>query len=413
MTRTFAHAGPAAVLALLAAACSTPAPGPTETAPGAQSATASAAASAPTSSVALTGAAMTNAGVTLATVDAATTSGDVSVPGVVLLDDTRTARVGSLQEGLVLKTLAQVGDQVKAGQLLATMHGHAMHDAWAGFRKALAERQRLETELAYAVDAHGRAERLFAAKAIAQQEVRRAAVEKDGAEQRLAAARAEVTRAIEELEHVGVHVSKLTGEIGAREADADEEIPVRTPMGGVVLERLVTPGTTVVPGGALYTISDLTSLWVVVELDETYLPLVRTGRAAGIRVAAYPGEVFPGTVTFIGDSVNPRTRRVTLRVSVGNRDRRLKPDMFATVSLATHEPRQMLTVPRAALQSIDGRPTVFVAEAGGRFSPRTVTAGAEQDGRVEIVAGLKAGEQVVATGGFALKSELLAPAGVE
>ncbi|MEQ1896839.1 MAG: efflux RND transporter periplasmic adaptor subunit [Vicinamibacterales bacterium] len=409
MSRTFTHAG-AAVLAVLATACATPEPAAKETAPAAQASAQPGTAPATTASVALTGTAMSNAGVTLATVETATTSGDVSVPGVVLLDDTRTARVGSLQEGLVLKTLVQVGDQVKAGQLLATMHGHAMHDAWAGYRKALADRQRLETELAYAVDAHERAERLFAAKAIAQQEVRRAAMERDGAGQRLAAARAEVTRAIEELEHVGVHVSKLTGEIGAREADADEEIPVRTPTGGVVLERLVTPGTTVVPGAALYTISDLTSLWVVVELDETYLPLVRTGRAAGIRVAAYPGQIFPGTVTFIGDSVNPRTRRVTLRVSVGNRDRRLKPDMFATVSLATHEPRQMLTVPRAAVQSIDGRPTVFVAEAGGRFSPRTVTAGAEQDGRVEIVAGLTAGERVVASGGFALKSELLAPA---
>lgn len=402
MTRSCRRLALAATLAVAGVACSSEKPAGAPPAP-----------KAPAGALALSEAAVASAGIAIAAVEQATTTGDVSVPGVIRVDDTRTARIGSLQEGLILKTLGQVGDHVGEGQLLATMHGHAMHDAWAGYRKAMADRTRLETALAYAVDAHERMQRLFAARAVAEQDVRRAAVERQAATQHLVAARAEVVRSIEELEHVGVHVTGTAGEPGVQEADADEPIPVRSPVSGVVLERLVTPGTTVVPGAPLYTVSDLSSLWVVVELDEAYLSLVRAGRPVAIRVAAYPGETFRGTVSFIADAVSPETRRVTVRATVPNRDRRLKPEMFATVSLATHEPRTALLVPRAAIQSMDGTPAVFVAGSDGRFVPRRVTVGAEAGGRVEVTTGLSAGERVVASGGFALKSELVAPSGSE
>ncbi len=373
-----------------------------------------AAASAPaqTSTVTLGAAALANGGITLATVEAASSSGQVSVPGVVTVDETRTAHIGSLQEGLVLSTLKQVGDSVGQGQLLATMHGHAMHDAWAGYRKAIAARQRADAELAYAVDAIGRAERLLAARAVAAQEVRRAELDRVTAAERVADARAEVTRAIEELEHVGVHITDAgQGQPGVREAVADEPIPVRSPVAGVVLERLVTPGTTVVPGTPLYTVSDLTSVWVVAEVDESLLPFIREGLSVEVRVAAWPGEVFSGRITFIGDVLNAETRRVTVRAALANRQRRLKPEMFATVALSLHEPRPSLIVPRSAVQTVDGNPVVFVADGAGRFAVRPVTLGAEVDGRVDVVTGLKAGERIAATGGFALKSALAGPAG--
>ncbi len=365
--------------------------------------------------VTLDAAALASGGITLVTVEAVTSTGQVQVPGVVALDDTRTARIGSLQEGLVLKTLAQAGDRVAEGQLLATMHGHAMHDAWAGYRKAVAARQRAEAEVAYATDAHARSERLLVAKAIAAQDVRRAELDRVTAVEHLADARAEITRSIEELEHVGVHVTaQPNGEVGVREADADEPIPVRSPMGGVVLERLVTPGTTVVPGTTLYTVSDLSRLWVVAEVDETLLPRVVVGRPVDVRVTAWPDEVFRGTVTFVGDVVHPVTRRVTVRASLANSDRRLKPDMYATVGLGVEQPRPAVLVPRTAIQSVEGHPTVFVAAGTGRFVPRTVTLGVDRDARVEITAGVTAGEQVAATGGFALKSALAGPpAGAE
>ncbi len=118
-------------------------------------------------------------------------------------------------------------------------------------------------------------------------------------------------------------------------------------------------------------------------------------------------------MTFIGDVVNPKTRRIAVRSTVSNVDGRLKPEMFATVTLGASELRPVLVVPRAAVQTIDGEPSVFLAEAEGRFRRCSVTLGRAADGLVELVSGVRAGDKVVAAGSFALKSELLKSAGDE
>jgi len=362
--------------------------------------------------VELTADAVKNAGVVIAPVQTGTRRDRLLAPGLLALDESRTARIGSLQEGLIVETLAQVGDRVRSRQLLATMHGHALHDAWAGYRKAMADRRRLDKELAYAIDADERARRLYADKAISLQERQRAEVERVSATEMLDMARAEVNRSIEELEHVGVALPEASeSDPQTIVEEAGEQIPVRSPIGGVVLERLVTPGTTVTPGSPLFVVSELSTLWAVAEIDESLLSRVRTGRPVEVRVAAYPDESFAGTITFIADIVNPKTRRITVRSAVPNPDGRLKPEMFATVAMGDGEPRQMVLVPKESIQSIAGRTVVFVADTDSRFSPRTVAIGAETDGLVEITSGLAAGERIAIGGSFMLKSELLKPAG--
>ncbi len=148
-------------------------------------------------------------------------------------------------------------------------------------------------------------------------------------------------------------------------------------------------------------------LWAVAEIDESHLAQVRTGRPVDVFVAAYPNETFKGTITFIADVVNPKTRRITVRSAVPNADGRLKPEMFATVALGESEPRVMVVVPQAAIQTINNRTSVFVAEADGRFVPRVVVLGPEADGLVEIASGLTTGERIAVAGSFVLKSELL------
>mgnify|MGYP001602537617 FL=1 len=361
--------------------------------------------------VELTADAITNAGIAIEPVQAQTRADRIQAPGLLALDETRTARIGSLQEGLILETLAQVGDRVRTRQLLATMHGHALHDAWAGYRKAIADRRRLEKELAYAIDADQRAGRLYSDKAISLQERQRAEVERVSATELLDMAKAEVSRSIEELEHVGVSVAEAAErEPQTAVEEANEQIPVRSPIGGVVLERLVTQGTPVTPGTPLFVVSELSTLWAVAEIDESLLSRVRTGRPVEVQVAAYPNERFAGTITFIADIVNPKTRRITVRSTVPNPDGRLKPEMFATVALGEGEPRPMVVVPKGAIQMIDGRSAVFVAGPGGRFSLRIVTLGADEDGLVEVKSGLTASDRIVTAGSFVLKSELLKPA---
>jgi cobalt-zinc-cadmium efflux system membrane fusion protein len=351
--------------------------------------------------VSLGEAALRQAGIETEAVKRLTRSDRVEAPGILALDEKRTARLGSMVEGMVVRAIAEVGDRVQRGQVLAEMHSHEVHDAWADYRKAVAERRRRETEQVFAVQNEERAKRLLDEKAISRQDLRRAETDHVAADELLDVARTEVRRAEEALEHLGVtNAEDPSGESG-------EYIPVRSPLRGVVLEKSITQGTAVTVGTPLYVVADLTELWAVAEIDETQLALVKAGRPTELRVTAYPGETFPGRITFVADMVNPKTRRVTVRCQVPNADGRLKPEMYAQATLSAGEPREVLAVPSGAVQEIDGKPLVFVKTAKGSFERRDVDVGAEADGWVEVRSGVKAGEPVATTGSFLLKSELL------
>jgi membrane fusion protein, heavy metal efflux system len=357
--------------------------------------------------VVLDDAAQRQAGIAVAPVQMVLRARQTEAPGVLALDESRTARIGSVAEGIVLNTFAGVGDRVRAHQVLATIHGPVVHETWAGYRKAIAERRHLDKELAFAVAAHERARRLYAEKAVALQEVQRAEANRVAAEEALDMARTEVRRSEEELEHLGITNSDdPTGESG-------EQIPVKTPTPGVVLERLVTPGTAVTPATPLYVVSDLSTLWALVEIDESLLSYIRVRQPMQVRVAAYPNDVFAGVVALVGDTVNPKTHRVTVRCAMKNGDGRLKPQMYATAVIRETEGRQTVAVPADAIQTIDGRPTIFVAEPQGRFRPRALEIGSAIDGLVDVRSGVRAGERIVVTGAFILKSELLKSATAE
>lgn len=324
--------------------------------------------------------------------------------GRVTFDERRTARIGSLVEGVVHQLDAQPGDAVARGAIVAQLHSHVVHDAWAAYFKALAEKRRADTELAYARTAESRAAALVADKALSPQELERARADVNAAVQAVASVRAEITRAEQELAHYGI----------VARPDADpvehEDVPVVAPFGGIVIERLVTEGSAVTPGTPLLVISDLSRVWVTAEIDESLLGRVTTGRPVVVKAPAYPGESFPGTLAAVGDVVNPDTRRVTLRIDTPNRDRKLKPQMLVTVSVAVTAPRRVLVVPSRALQTMDGESVVFVRAGTDQFIRRAVTTGATVDGEVEIVRGLNDGDIVATSGAFLLKSALTAPA---
>ncbi len=362
---------------------------------------ASAAAEAPDAPVTLTAEARRDAGLVVEAATVVQRADALLANAVLALDERRTARVGSSVEGLVVATFSEVGDRVRAGQVLAHLHSHVVHDAWAEYRKAVAERRRAEAELAYATDGAARASRLMADKAISTQEHERAIANRALAAEQLDIARTEVRRAEEALEHLGITNSEdPTGESG-------EQIPARAPFPGVVLERLVTTGTAVTPGTTMFVVSDLSSLWALAEVDETALARVAVQRPIHLRVPAYPDETFEGQVSFVGDTVNPKTRRVVVRAAVPNPSGRLKPEMYATVDIDTGAPRAVVVVPATAVHDLDGRQVVFVEEAPGSFRPRAVALGREQAGTVEVRTGLAAGERVATTGSFLLKSAIV------
>ncbi|MDO8793573.1 MAG: efflux RND transporter periplasmic adaptor subunit [Vicinamibacterales bacterium] len=364
-------------------------------------ASSSAAAPVATDGMRLSAAAMRTGGVSVETARSERRAGYFETPAVLQLDETRTARVGSIVEGVVVNANVQVGARVGRDTRLADIHSHMVHEAWAEYRRAMAERRRAASELDYVKDAEARTSRLLATKAVSQQEAERARTDRGAAEQTLIIADSEIRRALDELEHLGITPDS------AVENDPRDTVPVNAPLGGIVLERLVTAGTAVTTGTPLFVVSDLSRLWAVAEIDEARLPALTVGRAAQLEVVAYPGRSFPARIVAIGDSLNPDTRRITARIEVNNANGSLKPQMYATVRVPTGEEVQIVVVPATAVQKIEQQAVVFVERAAGVFSRRSVVIGPERDGLVEIREGLQPTDRIATTGTFLLKSKFL------
>lgn len=342
------------------------------------------------------------AGIAVAPVRAVERREPLRASGVVAFDERRTARIGARLEGVVADVYVQAGDRVGDGAMLAALHSHVVHDAWADYFRALAERQRAEAELAFARTAESRAAQLVADRALSPQELERARADRIAAEQAAAAAAADLTRVEQELGHYG-----LTPRPDANPRE-DDLVPIRTPVAGAVVERHASPGAAVMPGTPLFVVSDLSRVWIDAEIDEALVGRLEVGSPVTFTTGAYGDEVFEGRLAAIGDVVNPATRRVTLRVEADNPGGRLKPNMFVALTISTGTPRQVLVVPSRAVQTLDGEPVVFV-RSGTTFVRRPVAIGLEIDDEVAIERGLSEGELVATAGAFLLKSEIAGP----
>lgn len=322
----------------------------------------------------------------------------IEATGRLVLNEDRTVRVGAYVEGRVLEVLAQLGDRVKAGQILARVHSHEVHDAGANLVQARAMLVRKQTEAAFARTNLDRAERLLQARALSLYERDRMRVEESSAREEVTHAEAELERARGHLELLGLDEEKL---------DYEAPVLIRAPREGILLERLVTPGTSVNPGDPLFTLSDLATLWVHVEVEEQQLPALRVGAPLELSVAAYAGETFPGKILRLGEQLNPQTRRLAIRGLVENRAGRLKPEMYVTAQVQSGARTRVLTIPAGALQEVDGTATVFLALGQNRYQRRSVRTGRTESGLVEVLAGVTLTDRVVTRGSFLLKSELL------
>ena len=188
---------------------------------------------------------------------------------------------------------------------------------------------------------------------------------------------------------------------------ADPDLRLVSPLDGRVVQRDVLIGQHVQPEMRLFTISDLSTLWAWLDAREADLPHVEKGRPVRIKNSVYPDRSWAGTVVQVGDVVDEKTRTVKLRVEVRN-DGSLKPNMFIQGEIAAAESsRQVVTVPDAAITSLEGNPVVFVREETDVFVPRPVELGERLSARRVVLSGLETGEPVVVAGVFKIKAELL------
>ncbi len=184
-------------------------------------------------------------------------------------------------------------------------------------------------------------------------------------------------------------------------------LELKASIDGVIIERGATAGELVDKSKAIYTISDPAQLWAIAEVKERDIAAVKLDQDAAFTTLAFPDEKFHGKVVLIGNQVEAGSRTIEVRIAVDNADGRLKPGMFADVEITTTILDNVLLIPDGALQTDGEEQIVFVALDGNKFEKRIVKLGLEQAGRVQILSGVKAGENIVTEGSFILKSEML------
>jgi len=180
-------------------------------------------------------------------------------------------------------------------------------------------------------------------------------------------------------------------------------ISLKAPIGGRIIKNDALIGGMIDPAQPVMEIADLGRLLVEAHIFENDLALVRMGQAVQVSVPAYPGEIFPAKLHYIGDVVEQETRTIAIRAELYNRDNKLKPGMFAGFDIQVAKREKALLVPKKAVLDLGDKRILFV-NLGGEFSCREVVVGYEHNGDLEILSGLKPGERVVVEGHYQLKS---------
>lgn len=315
------------------------------------------------------------------------TEGRIVVTATVHQDHHLLAQVVPRVPGRVLQVLVHVGDPVRRGQVLGILDSLDVGEARLTLRQA-----RIQSD--FAATEYQRVASLVEEEVVPRKELARAEAERDKA-------RAAVGTANERLRMLGVNPDRTPAD-----GNSASSFALIAPLSGVVLEKTAIVGEIAASDKSLFTVSDLSSIWVEGNLSDRELGLVRVGADAEIRVDAYPDDVFRGKVIYLAGTLDPTTRTVLARVEIANRDLRLKPQMFARMAIATGNSTPQLTVPASAVTLVQGEPAVFVADGGG-FNPRPVERGEAVGDRVVIRRGLAAGDRIAVSGVFELKAKLL------
>ncbi len=351
--------------------------------------------------VTLTAAAISEAGITTWQVKPVDVEHILVLNGSVGYDENRLLQVASNVRGRVVSIPVDMGAWVREGDALLVLESIELG-------KAREEFLREASALQVASRAYERAKALVAARAISSGEFQ--AREGEYLSRRAAAQAAE--RALhllgdsdEEIRRLGASTLSEDGVHGG----VEPRLTLRAPFAGRVVDRKVTPGALVEALQPLLTVADLRRVWVLLQAYEKDLALLHTGLVVTIRAEAYPQESFPGRIDFVGSTFDTATRTVKVRATVANRSERLKPGMFVKAHVDVPRPeaesKKVLVVPQAALQTLEGRTTLFVEVEPRVFARRFVEVGHSFEGFTEVLAGIKEGDVVVSEGSFVLKSE--------
>ena len=355
-------------------------------------------------------AAQKNSGIAVTTAVETTLASRLQVTGVVAPEESKVAHVRPLATGVIEQISVSLGARVTKGQPLLTYDNIEMGQLVGEYLSAKAAERQALADLEVRQKALQRAEELIKLEAVAQQTLELRRAEARNAEAAVASQRAGVAKVEEQLHRFGLSdadLSRLTPEEGRSAHRNASHAVLRAPASGIVTKYEVASGELVEPDRELFTITDLSTVWVLADVYEKDLAKVAPGVDVEVRVDAYPDRVFKGRLTYVSVAIDPKTRTAKVRCVVPNQDSALKTDMFARVAIPTAEQRRAVTVPIEAIQQVDGQSVVFQQESPTRFIRRDIEIGSTVDKHVEVVKGLAAGVRIVAAGSFYLKTALL------
>ena len=318
--------------------------------------------------------------------------------GRIAYNEDRSTPVFSPYSGRVVRSLARLGDEVRAGEGLLEVETTDLDDAAKDLLSALDAANKARSTLEQALREERRQGSLFSARATSQRDVEQARVAAANAAADLRSADAALAASRDKLRVLGRTQDHIRRIEATRQVDA--LVPVAAPIGGTVVQRRVGPGQWLSQGGSepVFTIADLSTMWLVAAVREMDAPLIRLDQPVDVTVGALPGRHFPARIASVGAGLDPATRRLTVRAEVQDPEHLLKPEMFATFRIALGQAQRSVAVPANAVVHRGAEASVWVALDGNRFMLRRITPGIRAGDVLEVVEGLNDGERVV-TGG--------------
>jgi len=311
--------------------------------------------------------------------------------GEVSYNRNQVAVITPLGGGVLMEVQVEAGNAVAAGQLLATLNSPAVAEGKSALLKAHAEASLAQKTYAREKDLHAR--EISARKDLEE------------AQSVVATTESEIDFAVQRLLNLGLSSDAI--EEVRRTRSTSSRLEIRAPFDGTVVERNAVPGTVVEVGSSMFSVADLSTMWMKLSVSETQLTAVEEGQSVNAQFDAYPGLVFQGEISWMAPSIDARTRTFEARVVLPNQHRMLKDGLFGEVTLASKNSMPGLYVPESAVQEVDGQSIVFARLDDDLFETRIVRLGQRQNDQVQVLGGLDPSEEIALGGSYILKSEFL------
>jgi cobalt-zinc-cadmium efflux system membrane fusion protein len=318
-------------------------------------------------------------------------TGFISLPATIVPNQDNEAYVGSLVQGRVQKVNVKIGDYVKTGQVLMTVEGLDIGTIKSGFLKAKAN-------LDFTKSTYERQKKLFD--------------EKIGSQKSLLESQAEYEKALAEFkaEDKRIHSIGLTDDDVINGKSSNEHtsgtLPIKSPINGIVVERNIVIGQLIETNTNAFKVVNTSSVWIDGQVFEKDINKFTQKTSAVFKTSVYPNESFTGKVIYLGQAIDEKSRTLLIRAEFTNIQNKLKPQMFGELKIPVGDNTQALMIPEESVVKEGDKFFVFIKTTDTTFEQRFVSIGSNSNNRIEIIEGLKEGENVITKGVFYLNSEM-------